>query len=67
MKGKVIFCDINEEDFNIDPKEIEKKITKKTKCILPVDLYGQIYDYTSIKTIAEKHNLHIVEDACQSI
>ena len=67
LGAKVIFTDISEKDFNIDPAGIEKKITKKTKAVIPVDLYGQIYNYARINSIAKKYNLKILEDACQSI
>lgn len=67
MQGaKVVFADISLEDFNINPDEIKKKITKKTKAIIAVDLYGQIYD-ADINKIAEKNNLKILEDACQAV
>ncbi|HRZ19206.1 MAG TPA: DegT/DnrJ/EryC1/StrS family aminotransferase [Candidatus Dojkabacteria bacterium] len=65
--GKVVFVDISEDDFCIDPSKIEEKITGKTKAIIPVDLFGQPYKYDEIKAIAEKHNLKILEDACQAI
>ncbi len=52
--------------FNIDVSQIEKKITKRTKAILPVHLYGQPCDMDEIVEIAEKHSLEIVEDACQA-
>ncbi len=67
QNAKVVFADISENDFSLDPEEVKKKITDKTKAILPIDLYGQVYDYESMKVIAEKHNLKIVEDACQAI
>jgi len=68
MQGaKVVFADILEEDFNLDPKEVEKRITKKTKAIIPVDLYGQIYSYKEIKRIAIQYHLKILEDACQAV
>lgn len=67
QNAKVIFADISEEDFNLDPKEVEKKITKKTKAILPIDLYGQVYNYEAIKKIAKKNNFKILEDACQAV
>lgn len=67
QNAKVIFADISSEDFNLDPKEVEKKITNKTKAILPIDLYGQVYDYDLMKIIAEKNNLKILEDACQAV
>lgn len=68
MQGaKVVFADIAESDFNIDPKEIEKKITTKTKAIVPVDLYGRIYDHASVQSIIKGRDIKIVEDACQAI
>ncbi len=66
-RGKIIFVDINEDDFCIDPSKIEEKITKKTKLIIPVDLYGQVYKYNQVKEIADKHGIKILEDACQAI
>lgn len=67
QNAKVVFADISSEDFNLDPKEVEKKITHKTKAILPIDLYGQVYDYDLMKIIAENNNLKILEDACQAV
>ncbi|MEI8361413.1 MAG: DegT/DnrJ/EryC1/StrS family aminotransferase [bacterium] len=67
LGGKVVFADISEENFCIDPLEVEKQITNKTKAIIPVDLYGQIYDYRKIKKIADQYSLKLLEDACQSI
>ena len=52
--------------FNIDPTQIEKHITPKTKAILGVNLYGQTSDWTALNTIAKKHNLKLIEDAAQS-
>ncbi len=65
--GKPIFADINQNTYNIDPKQIEKVITKKTKAIMPVNLYGQAADYTAINKIAKKHKLIVIEDAAQSV
>jgi perosamine synthetase len=68
MQGaKPVFADVEEKTFNIDPEAVLAKITDKTRAILPVDLYGQIYDHKAIKEIAEKYNLFIVEDACQAV
>lgn len=65
--GVPVFADIDLATLNIDPVEIEKKITEKTKAIAPVDFAGVPCDYKAIKEIAEKHNLIIVEDACQAL
>tara|TARA_B100000787_G_C16193763_1_gene299251 strand:- start:870 stop:2006 length:1137 start_codon:yes stop_codon:yes gene_type:complete len=64
--AKPVFVDVNEEDFLINTKLIEKKITKKTKAIIPVNLYGQSANYESIKKISKKYNLKIIEDCAQS-
>lgn len=65
--GVPVFVDIDEETYNIDPKQIEKAITKKTKAIVAVDLYGQPADYQEINALAKKYQLYVVEDAAQSI
>ena len=62
-----VFVDVNKEDFNIDATKIEEKITNKTKAIMPVHIFGQCADMDSINEIAKKHNLFVVEDACQAI
>lgn|SRR3989338_7082939 len=68
MQGaKPVFADIELDTFNIDPKSIEEKITKKTKAIITVDLYGHLCDYVKIKRIADEHGLIVIEDACQAI
>ena len=64
--AKPIFVDIKEEDYLIDIKKLEKSITKKTKCIIPVNLYGQCADYDKILKIAKKHKLIVIEDCAQS-
>jgi dTDP-4-amino-4,6-dideoxygalactose transaminase len=65
LGAKPIFIDVK-DDQNMDPKLIEKKITKKTKAIMPVHLTGRVCDMTPIIRIAKKYNLKIVEDAAQS-
>jgi len=68
MSGaKVVFADIDEKTFNLDPKEVKKKLTKKTKAILPVDLYGQVYDYKELKKMTKKKGIFLIEDACQAV
>lgn len=60
-----VFCDIvGPEHINIDPKEIEKKITSKTKAILVVHMAGFPCEMDEIMAIARKHNLKVIEDAC---
>ena len=65
--AKPVFVDIDPLTYNMDPDEIEKKITKKTKAILVVHIFGQPCDMNPILKIAKKHNLKIIEDACESL
>ncbi|OGC14875.1 transcriptional regulator [candidate division WOR-1 bacterium RIFOXYC2_FULL_37_10] len=62
-----VFCDITTKTFNIDPLKLEKTISSKTTAILPVHLYGQSSDMDQIMSIAQKHNLKIIEDCAQAI
>lgn len=61
--AKVVFCDVSLENFNIDVKTIESKITGRTKAIIPVHLFGLAADMIVLKTIAKKYKLKIIEDA----
>lgn len=65
--AKPVFVDIDSSTFNIDPSKIEAAITENTKAIIPVHLYGQMADMDTIKEIADKYNLAIIEDAAQAI
>ena len=65
--GKPVFADIQEDTLNIDPKEIEKKITKRTKAIASVDFAGHPCDYDEILKIAKKHKLLVIEDAAHAL
>lgn len=62
-----VFADIDAETFNLDPVLVERAITPRTKAILPVHLYGYVCDMDALQTIADKHGLKIVEDACQAV
>ncbi|GAA4426837.1 DegT/DnrJ/EryC1/StrS family aminotransferase [Pontibacter saemangeumensis] len=64
--ARPVFVDIEPDYFTIDPAQIEKKITPKTKAIVPVHLYGQMAQINKINTIAQKHGLHVIEDCAQS-
>ena len=64
--GKIVFVDIDPDTYNIDSAKIEEVITPRTKGIVPVHLYGQPADMDSILSIADKHGLWVVEDACQA-
>ncbi|WP_243388201.1 UDP-4-amino-4,6-dideoxy-N-acetyl-beta-L-altrosamine transaminase [Bacillus kexueae] len=65
--GVPVFADINEKTYNIDPNEIERKITNKTKAIIPVDFTGQPVHLERIMEIAQKHNLVVIEDAAHAL
>ena len=62
-----VFCDIDYDNYQIDLDIVEKRITDKTKAILFVDLYGQCPDIDRIRTICDKHDLIMIEDAAQSV
>ena len=62
-----VFVDVRKDTFNIDTSKIEDKITKNTKAIMPVHIFGQAADMDEINEIAKKHNLLVIEDACQAI
>jgi dTDP-4-amino-4,6-dideoxygalactose transaminase len=64
--ARVVFVDIDSRTFNIDPIEIENKITKKTKAVIPVHLYGQPAEMAPVLEIARKHELKVIEDAAQA-
>ena len=66
INAKPVFCDIEDDLFNLDPNKLESLITSKTKAILFVSLYGQIPNVNKINSIAEKYNLPVIEDAAQS-
>jgi dTDP-4-amino-4,6-dideoxygalactose transaminase len=65
--AKPVFVDILKDNFTIDPNDLKNKITKKSKVILPVHLYGHVAYIDQIIEIARKHNLRIIEDAAQSL
>lgn len=62
-----VFVDVRLDTFNIDPSKIEEKITSRTKAIMPVHIFGQACDMDEINEIAKKHNLYVIEDACQAV
>jgi dTDP-4-amino-4,6-dideoxygalactose transaminase len=64
--ARPVFVDVDEQTFNIDVNKIERAITKKTKAIIPVHLFGQCADMQPILKIARKYNLKVIEDAAQA-
>lgn len=67
MNLKPVFCEVDPVNFNMDPKGLESVITEKTKCIIPVHLYGQPAEMEGIMEVANRHNLFVIEDNAQSI
>lgn len=65
--GTPIFADINPETYNIDPEDIERKITDKTKAVVAVDFTGQAVEIDRIRDICDKHSLLFIEDAAHSL
>ncbi len=65
--GKPVFADIDEETVNIDPAEIEKKISPRTKALIPVHFAGHPADMAAIRRIARKRKLLVIEDACHAL
>jgi dTDP-4-amino-4,6-dideoxygalactose transaminase len=64
--AKPVYVDIDDATFNLDPKLIEKAITPRTKAIMPVHLYGHPCDVDAMLAVCQRHNLPLVEDACQA-
>jgi dTDP-4-amino-4,6-dideoxygalactose transaminase len=67
LGAEVDFVDIDPVTYNLDPAQLEAKITSQTRAILPVHLYGQCCDMAAILTIARRHGLAVVEDACHAV
>jgi dTDP-4-amino-4,6-dideoxygalactose transaminase len=65
-KAKPVFVDVDEATFTMDPAEVEKSVTPKTKAIIPVHLFGQPADMDPILEIARTHGLFVIEDAAQA-
>lgn len=64
--AKPVFADVDPVTYTLDPKQLEAKITAKTKAILPVHLYGHPVDMAPLMRTAHKHGLYVIEDACQA-
>ncbi len=65
--AKVVFADIEKETANINPEEIKKHITERTKAVIPVHFAGQSCDMEEIQKIAKEHNMYVIEDAAHAI
>lgn len=64
--ARPVFADIK-DDYNIDPRDVSKKVGKKTKAVIPVDVYGYPADLDEIREIAERHSIKMIEDAAESL
>lgn len=62
-----VFADIDRESFNIDPEDVKRKLTSKTKAILPVHIFGMPADMDELNQIAQERKLAVIEDACQAV
>lgn len=67
LGAKPVFIDIQPDTFNLDPTQLERAVTSRTKAIIPVHLFGQCADMPAINQIAKAKRLHVIEDACQAI
>ncbi len=61
-----VMADLDPESFQLDPNDVERRITKNTKALMPIHIMGQPCDMDRIMAIARKHNLNVIEDACQA-
>ncbi|MGB9857992.1 MAG: DegT/DnrJ/EryC1/StrS family aminotransferase [Dictyoglomus sp.] len=62
-----VFVDIEPETYNLDPDDLERKITKKTKAIMAVDIFGHPAEWDKILEIADKYNLKVIDDSCEAL
>ena len=65
--AKPVFVDIQKENYTINCQDLKRKITKKTRAIIPVHLYGNIADVEQLAEISNTHNIPIIEDAAQAL
>ena len=65
--AKPVFCDIDPVSFNLDPRDAARRVTKRSRAILPVHLYGRAAEMDSILALAKKNKLKVIEDACQAV
>ncbi len=67
LGGKIVFCDIEPETFNLDPKRLEELITPRTRAVIPVHLFGLCSNMDAIMQICHSHGVKVIEDAAQAI
>jgi len=66
-RAKPVFVDIEPETYNLDPEDLEKKVTPKTKAIMAVDVFGHPAEWDEILRIADKYNLKVIDDSCEAL
>ena len=66
LGASIVYADIDPETYTIDPAEIQRKISRRTRAIIPVHLYGHPCDMDPINKLAGEYSLHVIEDACQA-
>ena len=64
--ARPVFVDVDEQTYTLDPRQLERAITPRTKAVIPVHLFGQMADMDPIMEIAQRHRLWVIEDACQA-
>lgn len=67
IRSRIVFADIDEKTYNLDPEDVRKKLTPRTKAILPVHLYGHSADMDPIMRLAKENNIKVIEDCAQAI
>ena len=67
LGAKPVFCDIEEDSWCLDPKSIEDSITKKTKAIIAVDLFGNMSNWDELNRISQKYGIPLIEDAAEAL
>ncbi len=67
LKARPVFIDIEPDTFNIDPARLESKISERTKCIIPVHIFGHMADMERIDEIADRYKIPVLEDAAQAV
>lgn len=65
--AKPVFVDIDPETYNLDPEDLEQKITERTKAIMAVDIFGHPAEWDEITSIADKHGLRVIDDSCEAL
>ena len=66
-RAKPVFVDVDADTWNIDPNRIEQAVTKRTRAIIPVDVFGQVVDMDAIDRIAKERDLRVIEDSCEAL